>query len=287
MKLLGLIEPPGPQDMELQYVSGSSGAKSNTKPCTISVQRGAAEQAWMTILQAEVSETMRKRLLGLMTRSIAPWFDRLEMLTDFLIDSFDSGGILSLMALSGLFYLMKERNLDYPQFYPTLYSMIDSYTLHSKQRMQFLRLLNTFLASTHLPASLVASFIKRLSRLCLHGPPSAITAIVPLVYNLLKSHPACTFMIHKDSGQQSRLGGQQQIVNPDPFLSDETDPMKTNAIQSSLWELETLRDHFHPNVATVARIISEQFTRPAYKVEDFLDHSYGLVRLTWTSKDEG
>lgn len=54
----------------------------------------------------------------------------------------------------------------------------------------------------------------------------------------------------------------------------ESDPQKTCAIDSSLWELETLQSHYHPSVASLAKIISEQFTKQQYNIEDFLDHGY-------------
>ena len=39
-----------------------------------------------------------------------------------------------------------------------------------------------------------------------------------------------------------------------------------------------MQHHWHPNVATLAKIISEQFTKQEYSLEDFLDHSYsGLI----------
>ena len=60
----------------------------------------------------------------------------------------------------------------------------------------------------------------------------------------------------------------------DPFDMDEADPFLTNAIESSVWELVALQSHYHPNVATLAKIISEQFTKRSYNLEDFLDHSY-------------
>ena len=63
----------------------------------------------------------------------------------------------------------------------------------------------------------------------------------------------------------------------DPFLENEQDPMETEAIESSLWEIVQLQSHYHPNVATIAKIISEQFTKQSYNVEDFLDHSYSSV----------
>ncbi len=101
---------------------------------------------------------------------------------------------LSLLALSGLFYLIRECNLDYPDLYAKLYSLLTPATLHSPQRSHFLRLLDTFLSSSHLPSVLVASFIKRLARLCLIAPPAASVAILPFVYNLFQKHPLCTFM---------------------------------------------------------------------------------------------
>lgn len=233
----------------------------------------------MSILRHPLNKAQRKTILDLLTQRIAPWFQEVALLSDFLTDSFNFGGSISLLALSGLFYLIQKKNLDYPQFYPKLYSMLDSDILHSKHRSRFFRLLNIFLASTHLPAALVASFIKKLSRLTLHAPPSSIVIVVPWIYNLLKNHPACTFMI------QRKLPNAEAFLAPyvnrwgDPFCMEEPDPMKTGALESSLWEIQTLQSHYHPNVATIAKIISEQFTKQAYNIEDFLDHSYGSVSL--------
>lgn len=193
---------------------------------------------------------------------------------DFLTDSYNSGGSTALLALSGLFYLIQERNLDYPHFYTKLYSLLDENLLHSKHRSRFFRLLDTFLASTHLPATLVASFIKRLSRLALNAPPSAIVAIVPFAYNLLKSHPTCTFMIHREIKDKKHKALVEDQGMHDPFVCEESDPTRTRAIESSLWEIESLQSHYHPNVAAIARIISEQFTKQSYNMEDFLDYSY-------------
>lgn len=216
-------------------------------------------------------------MLSLISHRIAPWFVKIEMLMDFLTDSYDHGGSTSLLALSGLFYLMREKNLDYPSFYSKLYSLLDSNVLHSKHRSRFFRLLDTFLASTHLPAALVASFIKRLSRLTLHAPPAGIVVVVPWIYNILKEHPACTFMIHREIQGEDAQKTLRDHGMEDSFDMEEVDPVQTNAIESSLWEIEMLQSHYHPNVATLAKIISEQFTKQAYNLEDFLDHSYGSV----------
>lgn len=51
---------------------------------------------------------------------------------------------------------------------------------------------------SHLPATLIASFIKRLARLSLSAPPAAIVMLIPFTYNALKQHPALMTMIHRD-----------------------------------------------------------------------------------------
>ncbi|KAH7397918.1 nucleolar complex protein-like protein [Cadophora sp. MPI-SDFR-AT-0126] len=236
-----------------------------------------AQNAWLALMNLEMDKEQRKSILGLMVKSIAPWFTKPELLMDFLTDSYNAGGSTSLLALSGVFYLLQEKNLDYPSFYRKLYSLLDSEILHSKHRSRFFRLLETFLGSTHLPAVLVASFVKRLSRLTLNAPPAAVVTVVPWIYNILKKHPMCTFMIHRET----RGVGAKELLEKegmdDPFLMEEEDPMETKAIDSSLWEIVTLQSHYHPNVATLAKIISEQFTKQSYNMEDFLDHSYGSM----------
>ena len=222
-----------------------------------------------------------------MVHSIEPWFNRPELLMDFLTDSYNVGGATSLLALSGLFYLIQEKNLDYPQFYQKLYSLLDANLLHSKHRSRFFRLMNTFLASTHLPATLIASFIKRLARLALNAPPTAIVAMVPFMYNLLKSHPTCTLMLHRPVRDDATKAQLEAEGMDDPFDAQEPDPTRTNALESSLWEIETLQSHYHPNVAAIARILAEQFTKQMYNLEDFLDYTYqGMLQAELGSGDK-
>jgi U3 small nucleolar RNA-associated protein 19 len=233
-----------------------------------------AQEAWLATMRAGLNKEQRKSILTAFSYQIAPWFQQPEMLMDFLTDSYNVGGATSLLALSGLYYLIAEKNLDYPSFYLKLYSLLGDGLLHSKHRSRFFRLLDTFMSSTHLPAALVASFIKRLSRLALHGPPAGVVVVIPWVYNMFKRHPACTFMMHREIRDPALQQDLNQNGMHDPFLMHELDPMLTNAIDSSVWELEALQTHYHPNVATLAKIISEQFTKRSYNLEDFLDHSY-------------
>ncbi|KAF5654492.1 NOC4 nucleolar protein [Fusarium heterosporum] len=243
------------------------------------------QEAWLALMTLVDEEKPRKRILDVISTVIAPWFTKPELLSDFLTDCYNGGGSMSLLALSGVFYLISERNLDYPSFYSKLYSLLDRDILHSKHRSRFFRLLDRFLASTHLPAALVASFIKRLARLALNAPPGAIVFVTPWIYNLLKRHPTCTFMIHRETQDPEVKKHINEHGAEDPFLSEEADPMQTQAIDSCLWELVQLQSHYHPNVATITKIISDQFTKQSYNIEDFLDHSYATLFEAEMAKD--
>jgi U3 small nucleolar RNA-associated protein 19 len=130
--------------------------------------------------------------------------------------------------------LIQQHNLDYPEFFVKLYALFTPTLFHTRYLARFLRLTDSFLSSTHLPATLVASFIKRLSRLSLTAPPHGVVAIIPMTYNLLKRHPICMQMIHRPDVLPGR---------GDPFDADERDPLKTGALESSLWELAVRPPH--------------------------------------------
>ena len=95
---------------------------------------------------------------------------------------------------------MIEHNLLYPSFYTKLYTLLLSAPpfMHVRYRARFLRLLDTFLSSSHLSAALIASFAKRLSRAALRAPPAAAVTVVPFVWNLCKRHKSCMEMIHRE-----------------------------------------------------------------------------------------
>ncbi|KAJ3377628.1 hypothetical protein HDU92_008096 [Lobulomyces angularis] len=63
----------------------------------------------------------------------------------------------------------------------------------------------------------------------------------------------------------------------DKFLPNETDPEKTNAIESSLWELQTLKNHYLPSISTLSKIFEESLNRSKYDLEDFLDINYNSL----------
>lgn len=292
----------------------------------IGAQRSAFSTAWLDLLLprrqteesaaaagvpkgslvgGELSLAATHEVLVRLHAQILPHLTKPSMLHDFLVSCLDSRGATALLALNAIFTLVTKHNLDYPQFYTRLYAMLDASVLHIKYRARFLRLLETFLSSTHLSSTLVASFAKRLSRLSLRAPPAAIASVVPFVYNLLKRHPRCMSMVHKEwDGDRLNIGPSGVS---DPFDPDEKDPLKTHALDSSLWELASFgaaavakgnsggpavgaddiapgEAHYLGSVTSLAKILAEPFTRERYSLDDFLDITYGTLFETETKK---
>ncbi|KAI6045529.1 CBF/Mak21 family-domain-containing protein [Pisolithus marmoratus] len=242
---------------------------------SLKAHRAVFTRMWLSLLprlSLDTSDTSRSlaiRALNIMHRGILPHLTRAILVMDWIGACVDTGGTVGLLALNALFTLMKDYNLDYPQFYTRLYAFLDKDILHLKHRARFFRLTELFLSSTHLPAALLASFVKRLSRLSLSAPPAAIIMIIPFTYNILKRHPALMKMIHRADDDHEPLN--------DTYIANEANPNATNAINSSLWELLSHRKHYDTAVSTLARIFEEAFTKPGYSMEDFLDHTYGTL----------
>jgi U3 small nucleolar RNA-associated protein 19 len=271
-KLLNSIQGvPEPSEKLDTFYLGLKSSHVASKPLKLRTQ---AQGAWMALFKFVQTEEQREQVLEEGAANVAPWFIQPELLMDFLSECYDAQGRMSMMALSGAFYLMQETNLEFPEFYNRVYSLIDEELLSSKNRSKFFRLMETLLKSSHLPATLAASFMKRLARLCLHAPPSAIVLVVPWMYNTFRDHPQTTFMMHRTPRKEEEL---ERAVVEDPFLPEEEDPLETKAIDSCVWEIVHLQDHWHANVAKIAKIVAEQFTKQFYNLEDFLDHSYSSL----------
>ncbi|VEU21566.1 DEKNAAC102512 [Brettanomyces naardenensis] len=240
--------------------------------------RSKFEKAWAQIMGTiKLTPSQYKSILLILHKRIIPFSNNPTRLMDFLTDSYNLGFeekdiSISILALNGLWELMKSYNLEYPNFYSKLYAILTPQLLHLNYRSRFLRLLDLFMSSTHLSATIVASFIKKLSRLSLTAPAAGVISVIPFIYNLLKRHPTCMLLIHNVEDEESKAKEFH-----DPFNDKEIDPSKTNALESSLWELETMMNHYHPQVASLAKILSQPFGKNSYNIEDFLDWSYQML----------
>jgi len=273
-------EAAGEEDLGAAAAAKRLNAKQKRKALppllSLNAHKKVFQEAWLALLTVRLDEAERKRILVILHRQVLPHMTDPKRFMDWLVDCTDAGGTVGILALNGLFTLIQKHGLEFPDFFTKLYSLLDRDVLHVRYRPRFFRLLEIFMGSSHLPSAMVAAFIKRLARLSLSAPPAAIVTIIPFVYNLLKLHPACLAMIHRPARDDDDDDATRAAAN-DPFDPKETNPIKTHAMESSLWELATLRNHYLASISGLAKIFAEVMSKQSYSMEDFLDHSYGTV----------
>lgn len=163
----------------------------------------------------------------------------------------------------------------------------------TKYRSRLFELLDTCLKSPLLPAYLAAAFAKKLSRLALSAPPSGSLLVIAIIHNLLRRHPSINCLVdwqEIDENEAFKTAEDENIVKSgvtiakpgaDPFMSEEKDTSKCKALQSSLWEIETLRQHYCPAVSRFVASLENDLTVRAktteVAVKDFSSGSYGTI----------
>lgn len=214
--------------------------------------RRNVNKVWNVVVQWPHTDVTQRQLLVLLLEKVLVYLEKPTMLTDYLMDSLDVGGQISLLALQGIFVLIHKHNISYPNIYEKLYMMFEPEIFHMKFKPRLFHLADIFLSSSYLPETLVAAFVKRLARLALIAPPQDIIIILYFIGNLIIRHPGLKRLIC------DRNGSDAQEIAQDPFMMDEADPNKSAALQSSLWEVQLLRSHMLPNVSQAAKNIMTQ-----------------------------
>ncbi|ABP00017.1 predicted protein, partial [Ostreococcus lucimarinus CCE9901] len=239
--------------------------------------RRAFSDAWLALLRADFPEDIYRKILMRLHVDVMPHMVNPQLLSDFCVDSIDVGGLTGMLALNGLFILMTQHGLEYPTFYNRLYELLDASCFHANHRRGFFSLMDVFLKSPALPAYLVASFIKRFARLALSAPPAGAMVCVGFIHNLLRRHKSCVVLVHRERVE----GEAAKLIDADPFDADERDPAKTNALKSSLWEVETLRAHYFPQipkmVALLERDLTDRVKTKELEMGDLCGASYGSL----------
>ena len=234
---------------------------------SLSRHRRAFQAAYISVLKLpHIPLRSVKRVLQHIPSGVFPFVSSPLRFAEFCTRSYEVGGITSLLALHGLFILMVQHGLEYPNFYVSLYKLIDIQMFYSKHRTRFFRLLTKCLTGNQmLPAYAVAAFCKKLGRYALSAPPSGALFVLALISNLLRKHQECACLIHRGIGDRIK----------DPYDIEAEKPIESKAIESSLWELNALEKHYHPAVRTLARscgIETEQTLM--HNLEEFLLHTY-------------
>lgn len=236
--------------------------------------KAAVRDAWLILLQDNsLEKNDRSRLLQAMPNQLLPYMHDPLRLSDFLTACYDTSDdkdpSLALASLDALFVLISKHGLDYPFFYHKLYALLTPAALsRSQTRHRFLQLTSLFLKrGTRLPSALVAAFVKRLVRRAITAPtPSALWAL-RLALDLLHAHPAVSFLVHRAvnlfdtnvSVGEKRKRDQtpdKKSYDADPFDDTQTDPEKSHANDSSLWELDVLSSHLSPAVTRLVALFS-------------------------------
>jgi len=196
---------------------------------------------------------------------------------------------LSIHALSSLFILLSNHGLDYTSinFYQKLYSLLDHLPniFRMKEKEKFFRLLELSLKSPMLPSTIAASFVKKCCRIIISehiAQSSTCIWVISFVCNIIKKHPVCTKMINVDIVQRSnrlqrienrklnkrdqKLAKKKQanpslmgFIKKDAFDINEKDPMKTNALDTCLWEVLAFLNHSFKIVRDYASILCTDF----------------------------
>ncbi|XP_037935177.1 nucleolar complex protein 4 homolog A-like [Teleopsis dalmanni] len=221
-------------------------------------------RVWNSLMQwiDNIQESVHRQLLIVLLERFMVHLDKPVLLTDFLMDSLDYGGAVSLLALQGIFTLIQKHNITYPNIYEKLYSMFEPEIFHTKYKARLFYLADIFLSSTHLPESLVAAFAKRLARLSLIAPPQDAIIVMYFIGNLLLRHSGLKRLICAYSPAE---------LSRDPYVMEEREPTKSNAIESSLWEIIALQKHAVPSVANTAKFISQPLPTTEWDLSTVLD----------------
>ncbi|EXX70598.1 Noc4p [Rhizophagus irregularis DAOM 197198w] len=124
--------------------------KKTKKPVLLqlSAHKRVFSDCWLALMKLPMTQESYKRILLIMHKKIIPHMPQPTLLMDYLTESYNAGGVTSILALNGLFTLINEYNLDYPDFYKKLYTLFDRNLMHVKYRSRFFRLADLFLAST-------------------------------------------------------------------------------------------------------------------------------------------
>ncbi|CAI2363141.1 unnamed protein product [Moneuplotes crassus] len=272
----------------------------------------ALQEYCKTAFQELWDETLRSHaidadtiilILRSMNTQILPKVSKPILFSDFIIGAYNIVDnvvgkldhkkiVLSIHALSSLFVLLTNHGLDYTSinFYEKLYRLLEylENIFRMKEKEKFLRLMELSIKSPMLPASIAASFMKKLLRIILnkHMAQASLTIwAISFVCNVIKKHPVLTKMINvevqRKSNRLQRIEERKErkrdrkarvkiskekhnpslqgFITKDVFDMNEKDPQKSRALETCLWEILPFFNHSSKLVRDYACVISTDF----------------------------
>ncbi|KOO26483.1 nucleolar complex protein 4-like protein [Chrysochromulina tobinii] len=201
--------------------------------------RAAYDKAWRALLALPMPAPAFRQVLRALPEGILPHVPVPLRYCDVLSDGYARGGVEAVLALRGLFVLMTRHHLEYPHLYKQLYAVLTAEALNGAHRAVFAAELKLFLSSVALPAYLLAAFCKRLLPADPRGRYREISGD-----------------LGGGRGSAEDAALLAAIAAADPFRMEESDPAESMALDSSLWEVEQLRQHCCPTVASLAGLFA-------------------------------
>lgn len=231
---------------------------------------------WMPCLQHAAEAALHVHILHRMGDVILPYLTNPLVVADYLSGCFASGGLIAVLALHGIFILMLDHGLEYPNYYQQLYTLLTPDSFASRHRYDLFRLLDLSLTSLRVPAYIAAAFAKKVARVATLSPAPVLYFVLPFIRKVLQRHQNCLALIHRstkeafvpanddhevahsDAGDRAREAGRLATTlfdGNDPFVPDA--PLEeSHALHSTLWELTALERHFIPTVPLMVSVFS-------------------------------
>ena len=248
-------------------------------------RRRAFSDAWIAFLRLpNFPEDVYRKILARLHLDVIPHHVNPVLLCDFCVSSVNVGGLIGMLALHALFVLVTRHNLEYPKFYDRLYNLINEDSFYANGRRTFFELADVFLKSPALPGYCAAAFCKKFGRLSLSAPPAGAMLCVSFIHNLMRRHPkSCLPLIHRDRDVVGGVGVNidnaeedntaaerdenvmkrkssnntihRRSFDEDPYDFSTKDPAKSRALESSLWEMTALENHYFPQVTKLVQML--------------------------------
>lgn len=99
------------EDMEEETEENAGKSKKKHPLLQLLVHKRGFSECWIKFMKLPLKEEMYKKILLILHKRILPHLTEPKLLMDFLTDSYNVGGAVSLLALNGLFTLITEHNL--------------------------------------------------------------------------------------------------------------------------------------------------------------------------------
>jgi hypothetical protein len=174
-------------------------------------------KCWVLFFSLPLSSKQIKLSLKHLPEYVIPILDQPLLLADYLSNLVSSGGLVGVLALESLFHLILEYNLDYPNFFNCLYSLLTVEVLSAKYRTKFMNLLHLSLKSSNVPEYTIAGFIKKLAVLSIVIPGPAVMFCLTQV-SLLASLPSPLLSPLTPSSDSLAAEASSSVHRHDPSL---------------------------------------------------------------------